>query len=225
MLIIFDCDGVLVDSEALAQKVERAAYAEHGFEVSPEEFAERFSGMTGREIMREIADELDTGLPQSLLDDIQMRIDDTLASELNAIDGVHAMLDSLDNPRCICSNSTMERLSLTLGRTKLVDRFRPYIYSALEVGSREPKPSANVFLYAAKAFSSDPAQTIVLEDSFHGVSGAVAAGMRVVGFTGGGHTYPTHAEKLMEAGAETTINKLSDFPAVVEALKLWDGRI
>lgn len=225
MLIIFDCDGVLVDSEILAKQVEIAVYSEQGFETSLEEFSERFSGMTGEEIMREIADELETGLPQSLHDDIQTRIDDKLATELKAITGVHRMLDNLDNPRCICSNSSMERLSISLKRTDLIDRFRPYIYSATEVGSKEPKPSANVFLHAAKALGSDPAQTIVLEDSSHGVAGAVAAGMRVVGFTGGSHTYPTHAEKLMEAGAETTINMLSDFPLVVEAFKNWDGRL
>lgn len=225
MLIIFDCDGVLVDSEILAKQVEIAVYAEQGFETSLEAFSERFSGMTGEEIMREIADELETGLPRSLHDDIQTRIDDKLANELQAISGVHRMLDRLDNPRCICSNSSMERLTISLKRTDLFDRFRPYIFSATEVGNKEPKPSANVFLHAAEMLGSDPAQTIVLEDSFHGVAGAVAAGMRVVGFTGGSHTYPTHAERLMEAGAETTINMLSDFPAVVEALKTWNGRL
>jgi len=225
MLIIFDCDGVLVDSEILAKQVEIAVYAEQGFETSLEAFSERFSGMTGEEIMREIADELETGLPRSLHDDIQTRIDDKLANELQAISGVHSMLDRLDNPRCICSNSSMERLTISLKRTDLFDRFRPYIFSATEVGNKEPKPSANVFLHAAEMLGSDPAQTIVLEDSFHGVAGAVAAGMRVVGFTGGSHTYPTHAERLMEAGAETTINMLSDFPAVVEALKTWNGRL
>jgi len=225
MLIIFDCDGVLVDSEILAKQVEIAVYAEQGFETSLEAFSERFSGMTGEEIMREISDELETGLPQSLHDDIQTRIDDKLANELQAISGVHRMLDRLDNPRCICSNSSMERLTISLKRTDLFDRFRPYIFSATEVGSKEPKPSANVFLHAAEMLGSDPAQTIVLEDSSHGVAGAVAAGMRVVGFTGGSHTYPTHAERLMEAGAETTINMLSDFPAVVEAFKAWNGRL
>jgi len=225
MLIIFDCDGVLVDSEILAKQAEIAVYAEQGFETSLEAFSERFSGMTGEEIMREIADELETGLPRSLHDDIQTRIDDKLANELQAISGVHRMLDRLDNPRCICSNSSMERLTISLKRTDLFDRFRPYIFSATEVGNKEPKPSANVFLHAAEMLGSDPAQTIVLEDSFHGVAGAVAAGMRVVGFTGGSHTYPTHAERLMEAGAETTINMLSDFPAVVEALKTWNGRL
>ena len=225
MLIIFDCDGVLVDSEVLALQVNAEVYCEQGFEITIEEFSERFSGMTGEEIMRDVSDELDTGLPQSLSDDIEARIDDKLGSELNAITGVHRMLDMLDNPRCICSNSSIERLGISLKRTDLLDRFRPYIYSATEVGSKEPKPSSNVFIHAANALDSDPAQTIVLEDSTHGVAGAVAAGMRVVGFTGASHTYPTHAEKLMEAGAETTINMLSDFPAVVEAFKSWDGRL
>lgn len=224
MLIIFDCDGVLVDSEILAKKVELAAFSELGLELSLEEFSERFSGMTGNEIIRDVEDELDKGLPQSLHDDIQSRIDDKLRTELNAMAGVHEMLDRLDNPRCICSNSSTERLSISLRRTELFDRFRPYIFSASEVGSKEPKPSTNVFLHAADALDAVPSKTIVIEDSIHGVAGAINAGMRVVGFTGGSHTYPTHAENLMEAGAETTINKLSEFPAVVEAFKVWDGR-
>ncbi|MEO1066248.1 MAG: HAD-IA family hydrolase [Pseudomonadota bacterium] len=224
MLIIFDCDGVLVDSEILAVKVEVAAYAEHGFDISVEEFSERFSGMTGEEIMRNIEDDLDKGLPHTLHDDIQTRIDDSLAKEVEALPGAHAMLDALNYPRCICSNSVTERLNITLKRTELYDRFRPYIFSAPEVGTKEPKPNPNVFQHAASDFDAEPRETIVIEDSVHGVSGATAAGMRVVGFTGGSHTYPTHAERLMEAGAETTINKLSDFPAVVEAMRVWDGR-
>lgn len=225
MLIIFDCDGVLVDSEILATQVSIEVYAEHGFETTPEEFSERFCGMTNQDILREVSDELDKGLPQSLHDDIETRIDDKLANELKAVTGVHRMLDKLDNPRCICSNSTMDRLNASLKRTDLLDRFKPYIYSATEVGTKEAKPDPNVFLHAAKMLESDPAKTIVLEDSPHGVSAAVAAGMRVVGFTGASSTYATHSERLMEAGAETTINMLMDFPAVVEALKSWDGRL
>ncbi|MEM8796206.1 MAG: HAD-IA family hydrolase [Pseudomonadota bacterium] len=223
MLIIFDCDGVLVDSEIIAKTVEISAYAEYGFEMPVEEFSERFSGMTGREIMREIEDELDRGLPDTLHDDIQTKIDEKLATELAAVSGVQEMLDRLDEPRCICSNSSTERLQISLKRTELFDRFRPYIFSAPEVGDRLPKPSPSVFSHAAQALETEPGKVIVLEDSTHGVAGAVAAGMRVVGFTGASHTYPSHAERLMEAGAETTINRLSDFPAVVRALREWDG--
>lgn len=225
MLIIFDCDGVLVDSEILAAQVEIEIFAEHGFEISIEEFSERFAGMTNQDILREVSDELDKALPESLNDDIEARIDDKIANELNAISGVHQMLDRLDNPRCICSNSGIDRLNISLKRTDLFERFKPYIYSATEVGSKESKPSPNVFLHAANELEADPAQTIVLEDSAHGIKGAVAAGMRVVGFTGASHSYPSHAEKLMEAGAETTINMLSDFPAVVDAFKSWDGKL
>lgn len=225
MLIIFDCDGVLVDSEILAAQVEIEIFAEHGFEISIEEFSERFAGMTNQDILREVSDELDKALPESLNDDIEARIDDKIVNELNAISGVHQMLDRLDNPRCICSNSGIDRLNISLKRTDLFERFKPYIYSATEVGSKESKPSPNVFLHAANELEADPAQTIVLEDSAHGIKGAVAAGMRVVGFTGASHSYPSHAEKLMEAGAETTINMLSDFPAVVDAFKSWDGKL
>ena len=190
-LILFDCDGVLVDSEIISAKVDAALLKELGYEISASEVAERFAGLT------------------------QDRI-------LELLTGVHDMLDRLDLPRAICSNSSSERLKIVLEPTRLWDRFRPYVYAAREVGTMRPKPAPDVYLYGCRQFDAEPRQTVVLEDSVHGVAAAVAAGCRVVGFTGGQHSYAGPGHALAEAGAETVIRKLSEFPAVVEALSSWE---
>jgi beta-phosphoglucomutase-like phosphatase (HAD superfamily) len=131
------------------------------------------------------------------------------------------MLDALDDPRCICSNSRPERLEVSLIKAGLWDRFRPYVFSAQAVGEGRGKPAPDVFLHGAKEFGTDPADTIVVEDSVAGVTGAVAAGMRVIGFTGASHTWPGHGESLMEAGAQTVVRRLVEVPATIQALRGW----
>ena len=134
------------------------------------------------------------------------------------------MLDRLNGePTCVCSNSSMERLAISLKKTRLWDRFMPHVYSATEVGDHQPKPAPNVYRYAMAEFGADPRDTVVLEDSVFGISAAKAAGARVIGFTGGAHTWPTHADVLTDAGAETVINRLADLPATAEALLAWEG--
>lgn len=108
-----------------------------------------------------------------------------------------------------------------LQRVGLYELFAPNIFSAKEVGTKKTKPAPDVFLYAAKQFGVDPKDVIVIEDSAHGIQGARAAGMRVIGFTGGAHTYPGHADKLTDAGAETVIHRHKDLPSVIEALSVW----
>jgi HAD superfamily hydrolase (TIGR01509 family) len=151
----------------------------------------------------------------------ELETDRRLDAEVEALPGVQEMLDTLDDPRCICSNSRPERLRVTLERTRLWDRFRPYIFSARDVAEGRGKPAPDVFLHAARVFEVDPAEAIVVEDSVAGVTGAAAAGMRVIGFTGASHAWPGLGEALMDAGALTVIRRLADVPATIEALKAW----
>ncbi|MEO0635731.1 MAG: HAD family hydrolase [Pseudomonadota bacterium] len=222
-LIIFDCDGVLVDSEMIAARVEAEAFTDWGYELDWREFAARFAGMTTADIMQSVADEMDRPVEAGMYDDIQMEIDEKLANELQIIEGADAVLDRLDAPRCICSNSSDERLTMELRKVGLLDRFKPYIFSAKSVGSKQPKPSPSVFRHALSEFGIEGRHAVVIEDSRHGIEGARAAGCRVVGFTGASHTYAGHAEQLMDAGAETVIAKMSDLPATLEAMTSWDG--
>ena len=128
----------------------------------------------------------------------------TLGSRDQATTGMKIMgirLEKLDGSlRCVCSNSTGERLKMELEKTRLYDFFAPHIFSAGEVGTREPKPSPNVYLHALKQFGVPPREAVVIEDSVFGVIAAKLSGSRVVGFTGGKHTWPGHADKLTEAG-------------------------
>ncbi|WP_102959887.1 HAD family hydrolase [Mangrovicella endophytica] len=221
-LVIFDCDGVLVDSEIVAARVEVEMLKEVGIEFEAHEFSTRFAGLTWPRIMELLTEETGVRFREGFAKDTDKAIDEALASSVEMIASAADILERFDQPRCICSNSTTERLKMELQRVELWDRFRPYVFSALEVGTRKGKPAPDVYLYACKEFGVAPREAIVIEDSVHGVTAAAAAGCRVVGFTGASHTYAGHAEALTDAGAETVISRLADFPAVIEAFAEWE---
>jgi HAD superfamily hydrolase (TIGR01509 family) len=221
MLLIFDCDGVLIDSEIVSARVDCEMLRDYGYDVSPEEIAHRFAGFSTEQIFRCAGEELGRAIPEEVVREAERETDRRLSEEVQPVEGVHHMLDALDDPRCICSNSRPERLQVSLAKAGLWDRFRPYVFSARELANGNPKPAPDIFLHAAKVFEADATETIVLEDSPVGVTGAAAARMRVVGFTGASHTWPGHADALIEAGAITVIRRLQEFPATVEALREW----
>jgi HAD superfamily hydrolase (TIGR01509 family) len=223
MLFLFDCDGVLVNSEIIASEVDAELLSKAGYPISSEDVTRRFAGLTFRMMVEIIESETGRTLPDDMLARQKEQLDQRLASELKPVPGVEDLLDRLDSERCVCSNSSSERLGITLGRAQLLDRFVPHIYSAVEVGDRQPKPAPNVYAYAAKQFGRPPRECVVIEDSVFGVTAGRGAGMRVVGFTGGAHTWPGHADLLTEAGAETVIKRLADLPKVAEAFAAWDG--
>ncbi len=218
-LVIFDCDGVLIDSEIIAARVESELITEAGFEISAEELAELYAGLTFQDIMLRIEEVSQVPFSAALIDRCQKLVTERL-QHVPMIEGAAQAVMSVTAPRCICSNSSAEQLDLTLGVTGLKPLFGDKVYSAKAVG--KPKPAPDVYLYAAKQFGADPRNTFVIEDSVHGVHGAKAAGTRVIGFTGASHTYPGHADALTEAGAETVISRWRDFPAVLAALSEWE---
>lgn len=220
-LIIFDCDGVLVDSEIISAEVDAALLTEAGYPIEAAEVGERFAGLTWQDILQTVEREAGIPISASLLDKAEKLLDERLKNEVQAVDDIVEVVSALDLPKCICSNSTSKRLDLMLKRVGLYDLFAPNIFSAREVGSKKPKPAPDVFLHAAKHFGINPADAIVIEDSAHGIHAARAAGMRVIGFTGGAHTYPGHADKLTDAGAETVIHRHKDLASVIDALSIW----
>lgn len=220
-LVIFDCDGVLVDSEIIAARVETALLAKVGIEIDPIEFAGRYAGLTFRDILMRLEAETGQVLQASLLDKQRAEFDRRLARELRAISGVADAVSAVKQPRCICSNSRSERLEMMLGKTGLMPLFEGRVFSAMDLPDQRPKPAPDVYLHAASVMNTDPANCMVLEDSVHGVAAAKAAGMRVIGFTGGAHSYPGHSDVLTEAGAETAINRWADLGPVLEALSVW----
>lgn len=216
-LVIFDCDGVLIDSERLASEIESELLGTAGVDISPEEIAENYSGLPFTEILKRIEQDRQVALSASLIDQSEARLDEALAT-ISALPGAREAILGVRGPRCICSNSASARLKISLTSAKLHDLFDPHIFAAQEVGTKKGKPAPDVFLHAAARFKADPRRTFVIEDSIHGVHGAKTAGMRVIGFTGGGHSTLGHADRLIEAGAETAIDKLSDFIPMIEAL-------
>lgn len=224
-LVIFDCDGVLVDSEILAAQVEAKLLTDAGYPITAGEIGERFAGLTWRDILLAVEHEASIPLQATLLDQSHSILDERIKKELKAIPGAGQAVAQVSEPRCICSNSSTDRLKMMLTKVGLYDLFAPNIFSAEDLGPDRVKPKPDIFLHGAEQMGAQPQKTIVIEDSVHGITGAKAAGMRVIGFTGGSHTYPSHADRLMEAGAETTINRMEDLHAVLTALNEWSGLV
>lgn len=220
-LVIFDCDGVLVDSEIVAARVEADLLTRAGFAITAEEIASQFSGLRFSAILRQIEEIASIPFQASLIEESERKVDQKLATGLRAIDGAAQAAAAITVPRCVCSNSSPARIRSMLTRTGLLPLFEGAIHSVDDTEHKKPKPEPDVFLLAAETNKAHPARTIVIEDSVHGVTGARNAGMRVVGFTGASHSYPGHAEMLSEAGAETVISRMADLTATIAALDGW----
>ncbi|MCP4120621.1 MAG: HAD family phosphatase [Bacteroidetes bacterium] len=222
-LVIFDCDGVLIDSETIAAKAELSVYSRYGLKIDTEEFAQRFAGSSSVDILKQLEPELDLPVSASMLDEIHAAVDEQCAKQAQMIPDADIVLDLFDQPRCICSNSPQHRLKAMLSRVGLHDRFKPYIFSSKDFEPPRNKPKPDVFLKALEEFKVDGHSTVVVEDSVHGVAAGVAAGIRIIGFTGASHTYPGHGDALVSAGAETVIRRLKDLPATIEAFRQWEN--
>lgn len=206
-LVIFDCDGVLVDTERLSVSVDTRVLAHLGLPMSHDEVVERFVGRTESfwraEIQRELGRELAAGEFEAF--DPWYR--EAFEAELTPIAHVVELLNALDGAgirTCVASSGTHERMRFTLGHTGLYDRFAGRIFSATEVA--EGKPSPLLFLHAAAQMETEPAHCLVVEDSQYGVQAAVSAGMPVVGFSGS----VTPAQTLRSAGAGYVVADLRE---------------
>ena len=181
-LVIFDCDGVLVDSERIAVRVDAQMLAELGWPLSEQEIVERFMGRTTEDMIRTIEAELDDLEPGWHVE-FDRRYMAALEAELAPVDGVVEALDAIDLPTCVASSGSHEKLRFTLGHTGLYPRFEGRIFSAHDVARGKPAP--DLFLHAARSLGADPAACAVVEDSRHGVEAGRAAGMRVFAYGGG----------------------------------------
>ncbi|KAA6204731.1 MAG: HAD family phosphatase [Candidatus Tokpelaia sp.] len=221
-LVIFDCDGVLVDSEYLAAQIHAELLTQAGFPTTEEDIIEHYTGLSFAEILKIKEKTGDRAVSAVLLDKADQIFRKRMKKDLAAITGVRdcvaTIREQMHLPYCICSNSASANIKAMLEQVKLYDLFRGRIFSAPEAGSKKPKPAPDIYLFAAEKAGLDPKQCVVLEDSVPGAKAAVAAGMRVVGFTGGRHARARLSGDLMETGVETTIARQSDFPATIRAL-------
>jgi HAD superfamily hydrolase (TIGR01509 family) len=199
-LVIFDCDGVLVDTERISVRVGVGILAEHGWQVSEDAFAARFVGCSAEEFERGIAEHLGADLAREWDQRYAHRFRGAFESELEAVHGVVEVLQALDThgvPTCVASNSDHGHLDHVLELAGLKDRLAGRVFSAHDVAAGKPAP--DLFLHAAASLGFAPEHCVVVEDSPFGAMAARAAGMRCYGYAGG--LTPPH--RLAEQGALT----------------------
>jgi HAD superfamily hydrolase (TIGR01509 family) len=196
-LVIFDCDGVLVDSERIAVRIDAIVLERLGWPLSEAEIIERFVGRSEAYMTTEIEAAIGRSLPAGWDGEFTPLYREALEAELAPVDGIVGALDRISLPTCVASSSTHDRLRFTLGLTGLLERFDGRIFSSTDVANGKPAP--DLFLHAAATLGADPARCAVVEDSFYGVEAARAAGMTAFGYAGG----LTAPERL--AGPATTV--------------------
>ena len=216
MLTIFDCDGVLIDSEIIALQVLSQMMGEYGVPMSVAECQDAFMGMHNADILRAIEARIGRSLPGEG-PRLRARIMDRFKDELRPVPGIADALGQLDGPRCVASSSDRARIELTLELTGLAPFFDGHIFSGTEVARGKPAP--DIFLHAAAAMGFAPADCIVVEDSVMGVRAGVAAGMAVIGFSGGAHGNDAVEARLLAAGATRVISRMADLPATLLTVK------
>jgi HAD superfamily hydrolase (TIGR01509 family) len=202
-LVIFDCDGVLVDSEILACNVQARAVTNYGLPLSGAEVAGRFLGMSARDMRASLEADLGRSLPSDHEARCAAELFALFRRELRPVKGMTDLVAALcaaDHPRCVASRSSPERIALALEVVGLHEAFKPHVFSSSMVVRGKPAP--DLFLHAANLMGFAPKRCVVIEDSPNGVRAARTAGMLAVGFLGGTHCPPAHSENLAEAGAQ-----------------------
>jgi len=206
-LVIFDCDGVLIDSEPLSARADVAALAECGISVTAEEMLERYTGLSWADMLADL-ERRHGPLPADLDRHHRARLRALFEAELTAMPGLGAVLDALPAKACVASSGRPERIRHALALVGLWERFAPHVFSAVEVAHGKPAP--DLFLHAAARMDAGPARCVVIEDSLPGVAAAVAAGMTAIGFTGGGHCRPGHDSRLLAEGAALVVGSMAE---------------
>lgn len=214
---IFDCDGVLVNSEELVIAIERRFLANLGLVYTDTEFLTRFVGTSDKDFLALLqADHADRGtghFPADFMEQVRQECWHTFTHALRAIEGVTTLLAAIDAPKGVASSSTVRSLDRKLSLTDLAPWFGEHIYSSEHVENGKPAP--DLFLFAAERLEVSPSQCVVIEDSVNGVRAGVAAGMEVWGFTGGGHCDASVAPRLSQAGAARVFAAFSDIHAAI----------
>jgi len=203
-LVVFDCDGVLVDSERLAVRTEAEILSSLGWPLTEAEIVERFVGRSAAHMRREIERHLGRTLDWDA--EFEPRYREVFERELVAVPGIGEALDGITSPVCVASSGSHEKMRFTLGKTGLFDHFEGRIFSADQVAHGKPAP--DIFLFAAEQMGASPDRCAVVEDSVSGVTAGLAAGMAVFAFAGG----VTSAELLAIEGA-VVFDDMRDLPA------------
>lgn len=213
-LVVFDCDGVLVDSEVLYQRVDLQRIGAMGWPITAEEYRRTFTGLPTHEIFQTVASRLGVDHAPDLIDDL--RAEYTAAIEdLQVVPGAVETALAVNVPCAVASNTRSAPLHRKLARCGFGDCFGDLVFSREDVTN--PKPAPDIYLLAAQRAGIAPDRAIAVEDSANGVRAAVAASMHVVGFTGGSHQGPESGEDLIAAGAAETAASMPELSRILAA--------
>ena len=215
-LLIFDCDGVLVDSEVIAHDTLRELMAVLGHPMAIDETIREFAGRSLTDTIATAERLLGRPIPTDVGHEFGQRLLDRFRRHLKPIPGVRDAILALPYRRCVASSSSPERLHLSLAVTGLAPLFGESVFSAVQVPNGKPAP--DLYLLAARTLGEAPESCIVIEDTMRGVMSARAAGMRVIGFSGAAHATLDLPEQLQHAGAALVLRSMHELPAVVHRL-------
>jgi HAD superfamily hydrolase (TIGR01509 family) len=217
-LIIFDCDGVLVDSEPLSMRVLLETIAEAGAIIDTEEGYERFLGKSLASVTDILRREYRIAVSDDALEQMRRKLYALFENELYPIPGIAEALRAIDLPCCVASSSQVERVNLSLAVTGLAPFFGTHIFSASMVANGKPAP--DLFLHAAREMHIEPGRCIVIEDSPAGVEAAKRAGMRVFAFVGGSHAQlQAHLRSLEDLEPHLIFDDMAALPALIERVE------
>lgn len=217
MLLIFDCDGTLVDSELIALEVLSEMMGEQGVPMDVAACMHAFMGRHNADIVSEIERLIGRPLPPGEGARMRERMLARMERELKPVEGVTAVLATIEGPRCVASSSDPARIAHSLELTGLTSFFGDHIFSAAQVTNGKPAP--DLFLLAAETMGFAPQHCIVIEDSVAGVEAGVRAGMAVIGFAGGSHAATGHGAMLEAAGATIVVTSMAAVPDAIAALR------
>jgi HAD superfamily hydrolase (TIGR01509 family) len=205
-LVIFDCDGVLVDSDRISLRIQAEQISALGLQMSYEDCVQDFLGLGMPATLRILAERLERPVPKGWEAELDAAVRDGFRRELTPVSGIVEALEEIELASCVASSGSHEKMRLTLSLTGLWDRFAGRIFSADEV--RQGKPAPDIFLHAASRMSTPPERCIVVEDSPFGIAAAKAAGMSALGFAAA-----TSAARLN--GADAVFAAMEDLPGLI----------
>jgi HAD superfamily hydrolase (TIGR01509 family) len=219
LVVIFDCNGVLVDSETIATAIVSQEFMSAGFALTPDIVARYFTGRRLADICAEVEIAAGRKLPPNFSATITNATLRRFRTELRATKHARYALSWLRGPKCVASSSSVDRIRVSLETTDLIRFFEPNLFSAGDV--RNGKPAPDLFLHVAGKMRVQPRDCIVVEDSPVGVAAGVAAGMKVIGFVGGSHANSHLGNHLHSAGASAVISDLRALKSTIIDLRGW----